>query len=228
MKANTGLKPALKKKSLSDVLRSPSSTALFKSPSDISLKDEDMAASKDVIKAHRQARLRFNDFVEQCVAVSDEDDVEEESSDDDAIIMNICPKRTTSIVKIEPTRLKLSESSRDRSNRRRSSKGSKNSSKRASSTTNSRDSQSKVSYRNYDDDEVDVLDLNSGSEYDDDFFDSSAASSAPSTPPDTPINENTVKTSDHHLSGGLTGTAINIVSDMVHWASSFVFNNGVF
>ncbi|RUS31910.1 hypothetical protein BC938DRAFT_476779 [Jimgerdemannia flammicorona] len=238
MKANMGLKPALKKKSLSDILRSPSSGGLFKSPSDSSLQEEGLTASKDVINAHRQPTLRFNDSVEQCIAVSDEDDVEEESSDDDAIIMNICPKRTTSIVKLEPTRLKLSDSPRG-GNRRRSQKSSRTA--RRSYSTEDVYSQSSSNWNsgtNMYDDDVDILQSTvawGDDDDDEDYFFSpsssaSAASSAPSTPPDTPT-ESAAKgdpTDFHSSTGGLTGTAINIVTNVVHWASSLVFNSGVF
>lgn len=129
----TLLKPALKKRSVSDILRRPapkSSRVLLvdqpKRASELSLTDQNNrvnAVSPEVLATHRQPKLRFNSYVEQCIALSDNDeedtihthDQEEDTEhheglyeDDDVMILNVTKRSssTPSIMKIEPTRLK--------------------------------------------------------------------------------------------------------------------------
>ncbi|KAI9282906.1 hypothetical protein BC943DRAFT_295666 [Umbelopsis sp. AD052] len=133
------LKPALKKRSVSDYLRrAPPKTATRvllvdqpKRTSELSLTDQNNevnAVSPEVLATHRQPKLRFNSYVEQCIALSDNEEEDDEHNttdtqqgaavsnphqeglyeDDDVIVFNVTKRSssTPSIMKIEPTRLK--------------------------------------------------------------------------------------------------------------------------
>jgi transcriptional regulator of NAD metabolism len=134
------LKPALKKRSVSDILRGtqPKDTRVRlvdqpKRTSELSLTDQNNrvnAVSPQVLATHRQPKLRFNSYVEQCIALSDSDNEEEREEkdiindtshpsdsvhhhsdiyeDDDMMVLNVTKRSTStpSIMKIEPTRLK--------------------------------------------------------------------------------------------------------------------------
>jgi hypothetical protein len=132
--ATTLLKPALKKRSVSDILRrpAPKSTSRVllvdqpKRTSELSLTDQNNrvnAVSPEVLATHRQPKLRFNSYVEQCIALSDNDDEDDNETgdhassqhhhsgvyeDDDVMVLNVTKRSTStpSIMKIEPTRLK--------------------------------------------------------------------------------------------------------------------------
>jgi hypothetical protein len=136
--AKTNLKPALKKRSVSDYLRRPdpktSRVLLVDQPkrtSELSLTDQNNrvnAVSPEVLATHRQPKLRFNSYVEQCIALSDNDDDDDDENiaddtqgeasngsrhdglyeDDDVMVLNVTKRSvsTPSIMKIEPTRLK--------------------------------------------------------------------------------------------------------------------------
>ncbi|KAF8931911.1 hypothetical protein BGZ52_011463 [Haplosporangium bisporale] len=106
------LKPALKHKTASELFRADT---LFHVQSDLKLdrKIEPYTKAQEsaVFKEHRQPKLRFNDSVEQCVAIDDavsDDELNEEDEDeDDGIMMRISEKRPArSIVRINPTKLK--------------------------------------------------------------------------------------------------------------------------
>jgi hypothetical protein len=131
------LKPALKKRSVSDYLRRPppKTTRVLlvdqpKRTSELSLTDQNNrvnAVSPEVLATHRQPKLRFNSYVEQCIALSNNEEEEDELNttdtqeesvssphqeglyeDDDVIVLNVTKRSssTPSIMKIEPTRLK--------------------------------------------------------------------------------------------------------------------------
>ncbi|KAF9421222.1 hypothetical protein BGZ94_008882 [Podila epigama] len=110
---NSLLKPALKHKTASELFKADT---LFHVQSDLKLdhKIEPYTKSQEsaVFKAHRQPKLRFNDSVEQCVAIdaeaiSDDELHEEDEDEDDGLLMRISEKRRSrSIVRIHPTRLK--------------------------------------------------------------------------------------------------------------------------
>lgn len=106
------LKPALKHKTASELFKADT---LFHVQSDLKLdrkiKPYTKAQESAVFKEHRQPKLRFNDSVEQCVAIDDavsDDELNEEDEDeDDGIMMRISEKRPArSIVRINPTKLK--------------------------------------------------------------------------------------------------------------------------
>lgn len=106
------LKPALKHKTASELFKADT---LFHVQSDLKLdrKIEPYTKAQEsaVFKEHRQPKLRFNDSVEQCVAIDDavsDDELNEEDEDeDDGIMMRISEKRPArSIVRINPTKLK--------------------------------------------------------------------------------------------------------------------------
>ncbi|KAF9946621.1 hypothetical protein BGZ72_000179 [Mortierella alpina] len=128
------LKPALKHKTASELFKADT---LFHVQSDLKLKRRFGAQSKAlesaVFKELRQPKLRFNDSVEQCVAIDtdaifeeDEDEDSEHFVDDDderaglnarhededgGILMRISAKRQPrSIVRIDPTTLKAASS----------------------------------------------------------------------------------------------------------------------
>lgn len=130
------LKPALKKRSVSDYLRRPppKTTRVLlvdqpKRTSELSLTDQNNrvnAVSPEVLATHRQPKLRFNSYVEQCIALSDNEEDDELNTtdapgetinsphqeglyeDDDVLVLNVTKRSssTPSIMKIEPTRLK--------------------------------------------------------------------------------------------------------------------------
>lgn len=130
------LKPALKKRSVSDYLRRPppKTTRVLlvdqpKRTSELSLTDQNNrvnAVSPEVLATHRQPKLRFNSYVEQCIALSDNEEDDELHTtdtpgetvnsphqeglyeDDDVLVLNVTKRSssTPSIMKIEPTRLK--------------------------------------------------------------------------------------------------------------------------
>ncbi|KAF9300406.1 hypothetical protein BGZ74_007929 [Mortierella antarctica] len=106
------LKPALKHKTASELFKADT---LFHVQSDLKLdrKIEPYTKAQEsaVFKEHRQPKLRFNDSVEQCVAIDDaisDDELNEEDEDeDDGILMRISERRPArSIVRINPTKLK--------------------------------------------------------------------------------------------------------------------------
>ncbi|KAF9897746.1 hypothetical protein BX616_005058 [Lobosporangium transversale] len=113
-----GLKPALKHKTASELFKADT---LFHVQSDLKLdrkiEPNSKAQESLVIKQHRQPKLRFNDSVEQCVSVDTEalsDDemandtsTNDEEEDDTGILMKISSKHPQrSILRIHPTRLK--------------------------------------------------------------------------------------------------------------------------
>jgi len=107
-----GLKPALKHKTASELFKADT---LFHVQSDLKLdrkiEPKSKARETAVIKQHRQPKLRFNDSVEQCVSVDtdalSEAEMDEEDEEDAGILMRISERRPArSIVRIHPTKLK--------------------------------------------------------------------------------------------------------------------------
>ncbi|KAF9965113.1 hypothetical protein BGZ70_005388 [Mortierella alpina] len=107
-----GLKPALKHKTASELFKADT---LFHVQSDLKLdrkiEPKSKARETAVIKQHRQPKLRFNDSVEQCVSIDtealSEAEIDEEDEEDTGILMRISERRPArSIVRIHPTKLK--------------------------------------------------------------------------------------------------------------------------
>lgn len=104
------LKPALKKRSVSDILRGtqPKEARVRladqpKRASELSLTDQNNrvnAVSPQVLATHRQPKLRFNSYVEQCIALPDSDneedaeEEEEEKEKEDTINHNSRPNES--------------------------------------------------------------------------------------------------------------------------------------
>lgn len=135
------LKSALKKVTMSDILKRSASELQINNPdaassSSISLSEANQqlgAFSPAVIASHRQPKLRFNQYVEQCVALTsdkkerqtnlnnEEDEDEDETSSDsyepggesdtNSVIVMRRPKVRSSIKKIEPALLKTNSRS---------------------------------------------------------------------------------------------------------------------
>ncbi|KAG0369489.1 hypothetical protein BGZ54_009776 [Gamsiella multidivaricata] len=110
--SQSGLKPALKHKTASELFKADT---LFHVQSDLKLdrkiEPKTKAQESLVIKQHRQPKLRFNDSVEQCVSVDTEalsdDELIDDDEEDAGILMRISSKRPArSIVRINPTKLK--------------------------------------------------------------------------------------------------------------------------
>ncbi|KAF9179539.1 hypothetical protein BGZ51_006844 [Haplosporangium sp. Z 767] len=106
------LKPVLKYKTASELFKADT---LFHVQSDLKLERKIEPNSKAretaIIKQHRQPKLRFNDSVEQCVSIDtdalSENELVEDGEEDAGILMRISEKRPTrSIVRIHPTKLK--------------------------------------------------------------------------------------------------------------------------
>ncbi|KAF9905327.1 hypothetical protein EC991_001750 [Linnemannia zychae] len=107
-----GLKPALKHKTASELFKADT---LFHVQSDLKLdrkiEPKSKAQETAVYKQHRQPKLRFNDSVEQCVSVDTDalsaDELDEDDEEDAGLLMRISGKRPArSIVRIHPTKLK--------------------------------------------------------------------------------------------------------------------------
>ncbi|KAF9948606.1 hypothetical protein BGZ72_009498 [Mortierella alpina] len=107
-----GLKPALKHKTASELFKADT---LFHVQSDLKLdrkiEPKSKARETAVIKQHRQPKLRFNDSVEQCVSIDtdalSEAELDEDDEEDAGILMRISERRPArSIVRIHPTKLK--------------------------------------------------------------------------------------------------------------------------
>ncbi|KAG2230449.1 hypothetical protein INT48_008784 [Thamnidium elegans] len=132
------LKSALKKVTMSDILKRSASELQINNPaitgSSISLSEANQqlgAFSPAVIASHRQPKLRFNQYVEQCIALTsdkkkrmsnlnneeDEDETSSDSyepggeSDANSVIVMRRPKVRSSIKKIEPALLKTNSRS---------------------------------------------------------------------------------------------------------------------
>ncbi|KAF9922023.1 hypothetical protein FBU30_007908 [Linnemannia zychae] len=107
-----GLKPVLKHKTASELFKADT---LFHVQSDLKLdrkiEPKSKAQESAVYKQHRQPKLRFNDSVEQCISIDTDtlsaDELDEDDEEDAGLLMRISSKRPArSIVRIHPTTLK--------------------------------------------------------------------------------------------------------------------------
>ncbi|KAG0263318.1 hypothetical protein BG011_008947 [Mortierella polycephala] len=220
------LKPVLKYKTASELFKADT---LFHIQSDLKLerkiKPNSKAQETAVIKQHRQPKLRFNDSVEQCVSIDadalSDNELVEDDEEDAGILMRISEKRPTrSIVRIHPTKLKAESmhgmDTDDKTDRPLTL---------ASSYTDSGLGYVKprrVEDENNDDDD----DVMAGVVY--------------SSPVDLPPSPAETRRRDSSLlgpekiqasKGGIGQRAFDIVNnvkDIVHWASSLVYNSSTF
>ncbi|KAI1313455.1 hypothetical protein EDD11_002562 [Mortierella claussenii] len=221
-----GLKPVLKHKTASELFKADT---LFHVQSDLKLdrKIEPKTKAQEtlVIKQHRQPKLRFNDSVEQCVSIDTEvlsdDELIDDEEEDAGILMRIsCKRPAKSIVRIDPTRLKAE------------SKYGVELEEQVLDYMDGRYAGSETTYVNsqhYDDSEEDDQATVTESAY--------ARPSAPPHPSATPRSvgpwdSNTV--GSEKIQSGKTGLGqravdiVNNVKDIVHWASSLVYNSSAF
>ncbi|KAF9171172.1 hypothetical protein BGX21_001700 [Mortierella sp. AD011] len=207
----TGLKPALKHKTASELFKADT---LFHVQSDLKLdrniEPKSKAQESMVLKQHRQPKLRFSDSVEQCVSVDTEalsdDDLIDDDEEDAGILMRISSRRPArSIVRINPTRLKagsthgLETVSEDDGVDNRYA---------GSETTYVR----RQSEDSDDENEADFFDDRSAEQ----FWDEAALDS---------------EKAQQNSGGGFGQRAADVVSnvrDIIHWASSFVYNSSAF
>ncbi|KAG0217281.1 hypothetical protein BGX31_000294 [Mortierella sp. GBA43] len=203
-----GLKPVLKHKTASELFKADT---LFHVQSDLKIdrKIEPMCKAEEslVIKQHRQPKLRFNDSVEQCVSVDtdvlSDDEVIDEDEEDAGILMKISRHPARSIVRIKPTKLKAENT------QGMDSEGVSGESAHQNSRAGSASSLGKSYWADDFDDEVD------------DTIASVAYSRTAGAESD---KMQTTK-------GGFGQRAADLVSnvrDIVHWASSFVYNSSTF
>ncbi|KAF9537709.1 hypothetical protein EC957_007791 [Mortierella hygrophila] len=229
-----GLKPALKHKTASELFRADT---LFHVQSDLKLdrkiEPKSKAQETAVYKQHRQPKLRFNDSVEQCVSVDTDalsaDELDEDDEEDAALLMRISVKRPArSIVRIHPTRLKaenmigmqIEDDSDDEEVPSRPDQGN---SYTGSETTYVRPTK-EDGVDTDDDDEAAIAEVS--------YTRSSASTEglttggAPSTRSLSPSNH-----PESEKNSGLGQRAydlVNNVRDIVHWASSLVYNSSAF
>ncbi|KAF8963472.1 hypothetical protein BGZ46_000958 [Entomortierella lignicola] len=210
----SGLKPALKHKTASELFKADT---LFHVQSDLKLsrkiEPKSKAQESMVLKQHRQPTLRFNDSVEQCVSVdtealSDDDDLIDEDEEDAGILMRISSRRPSrSIVRINPTKLKAGslhgiDLEEEGDNR----------------FAGSETTYVKPQNENSDDeDEATITNAsrNYSSDNDPDFWEETLDA----------------EKAQQNGGGGFGQRAADIVSnvrDIVHWASSFVYNSSAF
>ncbi|KAF9435210.1 hypothetical protein BGZ76_006706 [Entomortierella beljakovae] len=209
-----GLKPALKHKTASELFKADT---LFHVQSDIKLdrKIEPISKAQEslFLKQHRQPKLRFNDSVEQCVSIDTEapsdDELIDEEEEDAGILMRISSRRPArSIVRINPTKLKAGNMHGVESEEL--------------------SEESDHSYR-YQGSEATFV----KSEADDDGADDDNASTIPvyHDVDDSELWYNESEGEQLEGGRGLGQRAADIVSnvrDIVHWASSFVYNSSTF
>ena len=213
-----GLKPVLKHKTASELFKADT---LFHVQSDLKLdrKIEPKCKAEEslVIKQHRQPKLRFNDSVEQCVSIDtdalSEDEVIDEDEEDAGILMRISSRHSNrSIVRIHPTRLKAENLvGMESDNVARVVAAADSQAGRSNNNNTSRG-------RSYWQAGVD----------DDDDEDAHIASVAFSQSR-WDAGADSEKTQD--IKGGFGQRAadlVNNVRDIVHWASSFVYNSSTF
>ncbi|KAG0041016.1 hypothetical protein BGZ83_002390 [Gryganskiella cystojenkinii] len=217
---SSGLKPALKHKTASELFKEDT---LFHVQSDLKLdrKIEPYSKAQEtaLIKQHRQPKLRFNDSVEQCVSINSDaasdDELLEEEDEDDGILMRISDRRrpARSIVRINPTRLKAAniygvDDSDDES---------ETATVVGPGKTFVGSETTYVHSKGHDD------------SVEDEIEDAAAADSENKTtqPPMTEQDEND-KTPGNRGIGKRAADMVNNVKDIVHWASSLVYNSSAF
>lgn len=229
-----GLKPALKHKTASELFKADT---LFHVQSDLKLdrkiEPKSKARQTAVYKQHRQPKLRFNDSVEQCVSVDTDalsaDELDEDDEEDAGLLMRISVKRPArSIVRIHPTKLKaenmigmqIEDDSDDEEEPSRPPQGNPYT---GSETTYVRPTKEDGVDADDDDEaaiaEVSYTRSSANTEASPAGGAPSARSLSPSSHPESEKN------------GGLGQRAyelVNNVRDIVHWASSLVYNSSAF
>lgn len=229
-----GLKPALKHKTASELFKADT---LFHVQSDLKLdrkiEPKSKARQTAVYKQHRQPKLRFNDSVEQCVSVDTDalsaDELDEDDEEDAGLLMRISVKRPArSIVRIHPTKLKaenmigmqIEDDSEDEEEPSRLPQGNPYT---GSETTYVRPTKEDGVDADDDDEaaiaEVSYTRSSANTEASPAGGAPSARSLSPSSHPESEKN------------GGLGQRAyelVNNVRDIVHWASSLVYNSSAF
>ncbi|KAK3816593.1 MAG: hypothetical protein J3Q66DRAFT_342919 [Benniella sp.] len=216
-----GLKPVLKHKTASELFKADT---LFHVQSDLKLdrKIEPKCKAEEslVIKQHRQPKLRFNDSVEQCVSIDtdalSEDEVIDEDEEDAGILMRISSRHSNrSIVRIHPTRLKAENLVGMESDDVAGVVAAAPDSQGGRSNTNNNTTSRGRSYWQAGVDDDDDEDAHIASvAFSHSRWDAGADSE---------------KTQD--IKGGFGQRAadlVNNVRDIVHWASSFVYNSSTF
>ncbi|KAF9352384.1 hypothetical protein BGX26_009788 [Mortierella sp. AD094] len=216
----TGLKPVLKHKTASELFKADT---LFHVQSDLKLdrkiEPKSKAQESMVLKQHRQPKLRFNDSVEQCVSVDTEalsdDDLIDDDEEDAGILMRISSRRPArSIVRINPTKLKAGSMHGMESEEVVAEDANVDNRYAGSETTYVRPQ------RDDSDDENEATYSDGGrnrsADIDAQFWDEDALDS---------------EKAQQDGGGGFGQRAADIVSnvrDIVHWASSFVYNSSAF
>lgn len=200
----------LKHKTASELFKADT---LFHVQSDLKLswKIEPLSKAQEslVVKQHRQPKLRFNDSVEQCVSIDtdalSDDEVIDEDEEDAGILMKISSKNPAkSIVRINPTKLKAENMY---------GMGKDESVHRAGPTT----SHAKAHW--------------AADDFDEDDEDAVIASIAYSRPASSGWDAGADSEEMQVTMGGFGQRAVDLVNnvrDIVHWASSFVYNSSTF
>ncbi|KAF9111623.1 hypothetical protein BGX27_004675 [Mortierella sp. AM989] len=219
-----GLKPVLKHKTASELFKADT---LFHVQSDLKLdrriEPKSKAQESMILKQHRQPKLRFNDSVEQCVSVDtealSEDELIDEDEEDAGILMRISSRRPArSIVRINPTKLKAG-----------SMHGMESEEVVDEDTfMDDRFAGSETAYvrpQNQDTDDENEASISDGA------YGRSSASRSDDA--DNYVWDEDMSESDKAQQNGrgLGQRAADIVSnvrDIVHWASSFVYNSSAF
>ncbi|KAG0298061.1 hypothetical protein BGZ98_000330 [Dissophora globulifera] len=219
-----GLKPALKHKTASELFKADT---LFHVQSDLKLdrkiEPKSKAQESLFIKQHRQPKLRFNDSVEQCVSVDtdalSDDEVIDEDEEDAGILMRISAKRPArSIVRINPTRLKAGNMY---------GMESENALEESIYQDDDRFAGSETTYIKSRGEDEDVSDYGEdGAIAEDDYSRVPTSVDVRSWEAGVPESE--------RLQAGKSGIGqravdiVNNVKDIVHWASSLVYNSSAF
>ncbi|KAF9086906.1 hypothetical protein BGX23_008505 [Mortierella sp. AD031] len=228
-----GLKPALKHKTASELFKADT---LFHVQSDLKLdrkiEPKSKAQETAVYKQHRQPKLRFNDSVEQCVSVDTEaisaDELDEDDEEDAGLLMRISEKRPArSIVRIHPTKLKaenmigmqvdeVSEEEEEPSRPPHQSNP-----YTGSETTHIRSTHGATSGR---DDEAVIAEIS----YTRTAADTETSSTG--SPATRALSSTTghVESEKYGSLGQRAFEIVNNVRDIVHWASSLVYNSSAF
>ncbi|KAF9143886.1 hypothetical protein BG015_000277 [Linnemannia schmuckeri] len=228
-----GLKPVLKHKTASELFKADT---LFHVQSDLKLdrkiEPKSKARQTAVYKQHRQPKLRFNDSVEQCVSVDTDalsaDELDEDDEEDAGLLMRISVKRPArSIVRIHPTKLKaenmigmqIEDYSDDDEEPSRSHQGNPYT---GSETIYVRPTKEN-GVDTDDDDEAAIADIP--------YTRSSGRTDASATGAPRVRSLSPSRHPESERSGGLGQKAYELVSnvrDIVHWASSLVYNSSAF
>ncbi|KAK3841259.1 MAG: hypothetical protein J3R72DRAFT_445752 [Linnemannia gamsii] len=228
-----GLKPALKHKTASELFKADT---LFHVQSDLKLdrkiEPKSKAQETAVYKQHRQPKLRFNDSVEQCVSVDTDalsaDELDEDDEDDAGLLMRISGKRPTrSIVRIHPTKLKAEnmigmQIEEETDEDEESSRVHQGNPYTGSETTYIRSTKEGGVDSDGDNEAVTV---------EASYTRPAVNAEVPSTGSPTVRSLSPSSNTESDKNGGLGQRAYDIVNnvrDIVHWASSLVYNSSAF